>query len=111
VPDPVSWLQIGQGWRVVCSDGVTAGTVAQVQGDKQAGIFDGLAIEPEGLREIRYVPSEHVGAIYTGEVTLELAAADLATLEPYEEPPPVTVWRPEKPPLSTRIANWFRGRR
>ncbi len=43
--DPVSWLQIGQGWSVVTSDGVTVGTVAQVEGDKQSDIFDGLAVE------------------------------------------------------------------
>ena len=33
--DPVSWLQIAQGWNVVASDGVTIGTVAQVEGDKR----------------------------------------------------------------------------
>jgi hypothetical protein len=32
--DPVSWLQIGQGWNVITSDGVIVGTVAQVEGDK-----------------------------------------------------------------------------
>ena len=61
--DPVSWLQIEQGWRVVGSDGTTAGRVAQVEGDKNAGIFDGLAVESEELGQIRYVPSEQVGAI------------------------------------------------
>ena len=43
--DPVSWLQIQQGWNVVASDGSSVGTVAQVEGDKQADIFDGLAVE------------------------------------------------------------------
>ena len=43
--DPVSWLQIEQGWNIVTSDGVTVGTVAQVEGDKQDDIFDGLAVE------------------------------------------------------------------
>ena len=43
--DPVSWLQIAQGWNVVTSDGVVVGTVAQVEGDKQGDIFDGLAVE------------------------------------------------------------------
>ena len=42
--DPVSWLQIGQGWNVITSDGVIVGTVAQVEGDKQSDIFDGLAL-------------------------------------------------------------------
>jgi hypothetical protein len=39
--DPVSWLQIGQGWNVITADGVVVGTVAQVEGDKQSDIFDG----------------------------------------------------------------------
>jgi hypothetical protein len=34
VADPVSWLQIAQGWNVVTSDGVSVGLVAQVEGDK-----------------------------------------------------------------------------
>ena len=45
--DPVSWLQIAQGWNVVASDGVIVGTVAQVEGDKQSDIFDGLAVYVE----------------------------------------------------------------
>ena len=69
--DPVSWLQIGKGWNVVTSDGVIVGTVAQVEGDKQSDIFDGLAVESKRPTQIRYVPGEQVGAIYPGEVTLE----------------------------------------
>ena len=53
--DPVSWLQIEQGWSVLTSDGVVVGTVAQVEGDKQSDIFDGLAVaskqpDPDPLR-------------------------------------------------------------
>ena len=61
--DPVSWLQIGQGWNVITSDGVTVGTVAQVEGDKQSDIFDGLAVESRQPAQIRYVPGEQVAAI------------------------------------------------
>jgi hypothetical protein len=67
--DPVSWLQIGQGWNVITSDGVIVGTVAQVEGDKQSDIFDGLAVESKHPTQVRYVPGEQVGAIYSGEVT------------------------------------------
>jgi hypothetical protein len=31
VGDPVSWLQIEQGWNVVTSDGLLVGTVAQTE--------------------------------------------------------------------------------
>src|SRR5436190_9684270 len=109
--DPVSWLQIGQGWSVVTSDRVIVGTVAQVEGDKQSDIFDGLAVESKQPSEIRYVPGEQVAAIYPGEVTLKIASADIATLEPFQAPPPETKWLPGKAPLTTRMSNWLRGRR
>jgi hypothetical protein len=109
--DPVSWLQIGQGWSVITSDGVIIGTVAQVEGDKQSDIFDGLAVEFKHPTQIRYVPGEQVGAIYPGKVTLKIASADKGTLEPFQEPPPETNWVPGKAPLATRISNWLRGKR
>jgi hypothetical protein len=109
--DPVSWLQIAQGWNVVTSDGVIVGRVAQVEGDKQSDIFDGLAVESAQPREIRYVPAEQVGAIFPGEVTLTIASADTGTLEPFQAPPPETKWLPGKAPLATRMSNWLRGKR
>jgi hypothetical protein len=109
--DPVSWLQIGQGWSVVSSDGVVVGTVAQVEGDKSADIFNGLAVEPSQSGELLYVPSEQVAAVHPGEVALTIASTGLEALEPFEATPPVTTWRPGRPPLSKRISNWLRGRR
>src|SRR6476659_8538617 len=109
--DPVSWLQIEQGWNIVTSDGVVVGTVAQVEGDKQADIFDGLAVESRQPTQIRYVAGEQVGAIYPGEVTLKMASAGIGTLEPFHAPPPETKWVPGKAPLSTRVSKWLRGKR
>ena len=109
--DPVSWLQIGQGWKVVTSDRVIVGTVAQVEGDTQSDMFDGLAVESRQPAQIRYVPGEQVGAIYPGEVTLKMASADTGTLEPFQAPPPETKWLPGKAPLATRMSNWLRGKR
>ncbi|HVA30018.1 MAG TPA: hypothetical protein VMU58_01990 [Gaiellaceae bacterium] len=109
--DPVSWLQIAQGWSVVTSDGVGVGTVAQVEGDKQDDIFDGLAVEPAQSAQLLYVPGEQIGAIHPGEVTLKISSADTGTLEPFQAPPPETAWRPGKPPLATRMSSWLRGRR
>lgn len=111
VADPVSWLQIAQGWSVVASDGVTIGSVAQVEGDKQSDIFDGLAVSSGNPPQIRYVPGEQVGLIYPGEVTLKIASADAVRLEPFHTPPPETTWHPGKAPLGQRISNWMRGRR
>src|SRR5438477_9773420 len=109
--DPVSWLQIEQGWNVVTSDGVTVGQVAQVEGDKQDDIFDGLAVVSAHPTKTRYVPSEQVGAIYPGEVTLKIASADTGTLGPFQAPPPETKWGPGKEPLAMRLSKWLRGGR
>jgi sporulation protein YlmC with PRC-barrel domain len=109
--DPVSWLQIEQGWNVVTSDGVVLGSVAQVEGDKKSDIFDGLAVESKEPAQILYVPGEQVGAIFPGEVTLKIASAAVGTLEPFQAPPPETKWVPGKAPLATRVSNWLRGKR
>src|SRR5436190_20056742 len=97
--DPVSWLQIGQGWKVITSDGVIIGTVAQIEGDKQSDIFDGLAVESKQPRQIRYVPGEQVAAIYPGEVTLKIACAEIGSLEPLQAPPPETKWLHARAPV------------
>ena len=109
--DPVSWLQIEQRWNVVTSDGVLVGTVAQVEGDKQSDIFDGLAVESTHPSQMRYVPGEQVAAIYPGEVTLNIASTEIGKLEPFRAPPPETKWLPGKAPLGTRMSNWLRGKR
>jgi sporulation protein YlmC with PRC-barrel domain len=109
--DPVSWLQIAQGWNVVTADGVYVGTVAQVEGDKQSDIFDGLAVASSPPEQIRYVPGEQVGPIYPGEVTLTIGSAEIGKLEPFQTPPPQTTWLPGKAPLTTRMSNWLRGKR
>ena len=109
--DPVSWLQIQQGWNVVSSDGVSVGTVAQVEGDKQSDIFDGLAVIHAGEKQLRYVPGEIVSTIYPGEVTLKIASAEAATLEPFQAAPPTTTFRPGKVPLMDRISRWLGGKR
>jgi hypothetical protein len=109
--DPVSWLQIEQGWNVTTSDGVIVGTVAQVEGDKQNDIFDGLAVESKPPKQLRYVPGEQVGPIYPGDVTLKTASAEIGAFEPFRAPPAQTKWLPGKAPLATRMSNWLRGKR
>ena len=96
---------------MITSDGVIVGTVAQVEGDKQSDIFDGLAVASKQPRQVRYVPGELVAAIYPGEVTLKIASAGIGALEPFQAPPPETKWLPGKAPLTTRMSNWLRGRR
>ncbi len=109
--DPVSWLQIEQGWNVSTSDGVSVGVIAQLEGDKQSDIFDGLAVESVQSAQIVYVPAEQVGAIYPGEVKLKIAAADIAKFEPFQASPPETKWLPGKAPLASRVSKWLQGKR
>jgi hypothetical protein len=107
--DPVSWLQIAQGWSVVASDGVSIGSVTQVEGDKQEDIFDGLAVQRAQPGRIVYVPGEQVGLVYPGRVTLKIASTEVSRLQPFQAPPPETKWLPGKAP--GRLSRWMRGGR
>ena len=109
--DPVSWLQIEQGWTVLASDGILVGTVAQVEGDKHGDIFDGLAVEAKPAARVLYVPGEQVAMIYPGEVNLKIASAEAASLEQFRATPPERTFVPAKAPLPARISGWLRGRR
>jgi hypothetical protein len=67
--DPVSWLLIEPGWRVMDADGEEIGKVESVTGDENADIFDGLEVR-SGLLETRHVPAEQVASIVEGEIRL-----------------------------------------
>ena len=108
--DPVSWLQIEQGWDVVGADGTLVGTVAQVAGDVHDDIFDGLAVKT-GSGQIGYAPGEQVGLIFPGTVTLKITALEAQSLAPYRESPPQTTWRPGTASLGSRISSWLQGKR
>ena len=86
--DPVSWLLVERGWRVVGTDGEDLGQVHEVIGDSNADIFDGLAGSPGALRRNRYVPAERVTGIVEGEVTLSLGAEEFDDLDEHDEAPP-----------------------
>jgi hypothetical protein len=74
-------------------------------------IFDGLAVKSKQSAHVRYVPGEKVAAIFPGEVTLKIAAAETDTLEPFSEPAPQTKILPQEAPLGNRISSWLRGKR
>jgi hypothetical protein len=85
--EPVAWRVIEQGWSVLDADGNEIGKVDRVTGDLNGDIFDGITVGDGGtvLTRARYVPSEHVAAIYRGEIVLDLRPEDVAGLEPYTE--------------------------
>src|SRR5256886_3582283 len=84
--DPVSWLLIRPGWKVLASDGSEVGEVDEIAGDDTEDIFDGLAIAASAFGKPRYVPAEQVGRITDGVVHLSLTRAEVEQLGEYLEP-------------------------
>ena len=84
--DPVSWLLIETGWKVLAADGDHVGGVDEVVGDDTEDIFDGLAIATSALGKPRYVPAEQVAEITDGVVRLSLTREEIAQLGEYLEP-------------------------
>ena len=85
--DPVSWLMIEPGWKVVDAGGDDVGRVEEVVGDTGVDIFNGLSISTGLLGGSLYVPAEVVSTIVEGAVHLQLSAADVKRLDKYDRPP------------------------
>jgi hypothetical protein len=62
--DPVSYLLIEPGWKVIGPDGKTVGKVDEVLADLQADIFHGLRVNGEEI------PADRVAEIVEGEIRL-----------------------------------------
>jgi uncharacterized protein YrrD len=77
--DPVSWLLVEPGWRVVDADGEDIGRVEEVLGDPDTDIFDGLQVSSGLLARRQYVPAEAIDGIVEGTVRLKPAESDAAT--------------------------------
>ena len=84
--DPVSWLMIETGWKVIASDGSEVGQVDEIAGDSGLDIFDGLAIATSAFGKPRYVPAEQVAEITEGTVRLKLTKEQVDQLGEYLEP-------------------------
>ena len=69
-PDPVSWIVVERGWKVLDEQGAELGHVNEVTGDAEADIFDGVEISHGLLSRTEYVPSERVVEIRQGEVVI-----------------------------------------
>jgi hypothetical protein len=93
--DPVSWLLIEPGWKVLAADSTEVGQVDEVAGDSNADIFDGLAIATSVAGKPRYVPAEQVAEITEGVVRLSLSPSQVEQLEEYVEPAPSIQIEPE----------------
>jgi hypothetical protein len=84
--DPVSWLLIRPGWKVVSADGVELGEVDEVVGDENSDVFDGLAVATSAFAKPRYVPAEAVAEITSGVVQLSTTSGAAAAFGEYLEP-------------------------
>ena len=84
--DPVSWLLIRPGWKVVAADGDEVGEVDEVAGDETEDLFDGLAVATSAFGKPRYVLSAQVGEITEGVVHLTIGQAEFDRLDEYLEP-------------------------
>jgi rRNA processing protein Gar1 len=63
-PDPVSWLLIEPGWKVVDANGEKVGKVDEVLGDEQTDIFHGLIVSG------KEVDADRIAEIREGEIRL-----------------------------------------
>ena len=84
--DPVSWLMIKPGWKVLAADDTEVGEVDEVAGDDTEDIFDGLAIATSAFGKPRSVPAEQVDEITDGIVHVSLTPAQVERLDEYLEP-------------------------
>jgi PRC-barrel domain len=100
--DPVSWLMIEPGWRVVDAAGEEIGRVEAVTGDSDADIFDGISVASGMFARPRYVPAEQVAAIVDGQVALRVDRVGLEGLAEYEEPAESVEIEPEKASVGAR---------
>jgi hypothetical protein len=90
--DPVSWLVIEKGWKVVGSDGKDVGRIEEIAGDTGKDIFNGLVVTT-GFFSTKYVPSERVRSIVDGRVELDLTHDEVKHLDDHEPPPPSAQFR------------------
>jgi hypothetical protein len=106
-PEPqVSWKAIEQDATVVTSDGDESARVAEIVGDPDADIFNGLVVDLGALDKNRHLPAERVQAIWPKRVEVDATLDQLKALAPYEEPV-VERLEPERG-FVTRLRNLFR---
>jgi hypothetical protein len=82
----VSWKAIERYAAVEAKDGSDQARVVEVAGDPEADIFSGLVVKLGPGHSRRFLPAERVVEIRPHLVRVDLAAAEIQALEPYEDP-------------------------
>ena len=75
---PISWMTLDKGARIVTSDGTELGKVGEIVADRQKDIFSGVTFREGMLGEDRFVPADLIEGMTAEQVTLTIAAADAA---------------------------------
>jgi uncharacterized protein YrrD len=70
MPDPVAWKVMQTGWLVRDAEGNEIGKVAEVRGDVEADIFDGIMVKQGLLGKAEYIPADAIAGIFDGEVVV-----------------------------------------
>jgi hypothetical protein len=83
--DPIAWTAIAEHQGVVSSDGHKVGTVGEVLGTGEVGIFHGLAVRTHLFSHEVEVPAEDVGRITANQVALKIDVDAFKELPRYEE--------------------------
>jgi hypothetical protein len=81
--DPIAWLVLEPGHKVVTADDEELGRVEEILGDQVADIFDGLVVSTGLLGKPTYVPAELVASIDTDAVRLSISKAQADELDEY----------------------------
>ncbi|HEY7452027.1 MAG TPA: hypothetical protein VIA02_05855 [Candidatus Limnocylindria bacterium] len=84
--DPVAWSYVDPGTDVIGREGVKLGTVERMLGTETEGIFHGIALDPAGGGPTRVIPADAVSSLTPSEVQVQVATADVDSLEEYREP-------------------------
>jgi hypothetical protein len=86
VSERVSWLLIRRGWQVFASDGTVVGRIGAVRGEPTKDIFNGIVVRANSAPP-RYIPSDYLAEIVSGQVTLKLSASEFEALPPEKKRP------------------------
>ena len=84
--DPVSWLLVEPGWKVVDAAGEEIGQVEEALGERD--IFSGLVISTGLLGSPRWVRADDVEELVEGCVRLRLSGDEVEQLPKYDPPEP-----------------------
>lgn len=81
---PISWMTLSKGTRVVGTDGEEIGKVEAVVADEEKDIFSGISITAGLFGKDRFVPADLVTGMTEDEVRISLSSQEAEKLEPYE---------------------------